>query len=277
MIRNVYAPQLADSHVADLTDEFVNKTASTATPVVEVRFVPTPCSCPVLCASRGFTVMIWALRPGPSGKLYESYLLKTIVLEDRHDIITGMDLSRSWASSVKNRKSHEVNSLLVLGTTQGNLLLKKLSFKCSSSSSASGASSAPNFNVSPFGEIKVDAPISDVVIDSDPSMTGTDFLIAIVQGIRLSAVTATATGECQKYLAASPCHGVPIVSACCDTSGVFTNLTAPGSSFLERVNIVTVDSMGHAVIWRLSGWVALGGLAVAVNVQICPNIKRARP
>ena len=274
-VRKIYAPQLPDcAPVADLTEDFVAATATSATPVVEVCFAPT-CGAsgsqsPVVCASRGSTVMIWTLealetKEGKEGKRgkhgLRSHLLKTIVLEDGPmgpDIITGLDLSRSWVKEkeTKGRKNekNEVNTLLILGTNQGHLLTKKLVFK-------SGQTGPSSLSMSSFCElIKVDAPISDVVISSEPSTNGTDFLIVVVEGVRVSAVllqvsssetSATSALSCRKFHCSPPCHGVPIVSACCDTAGVFANVAQLGSSFVERANILTMDSMGHGVIWRL--------------------------
>lgn len=264
----IYAPQLPDSApVLDLTEEFVAKTATSATPVVEVCFAPTHSASgasggPVVCASRGSTVMLWTLegKEGKEGKHgVRSHLLKSIVLEDGPsgpDIITGLDLSMSWArenKETKGRKNekNEVNTLLILGTNQGHLLTKKLTFK-----SQTGQTGPSSPSISSFCElIKVDAPISDVVISSDPSMNGTDFLIVVAQGVQVSAVLLEVSGSgnvsCRKFSASPPCHGVPIVSACCDTAGVFANVAQLGSSFVERANIFTMDSMGHGVIWRL--------------------------
>ena len=261
--------------MADLTEEFVAKTATSATPVVEVCFAPTPGASggqsPVLCASRGPTVMIWTLetKEGKEGKhgTLRSHLLKSIILEDGPmgpDIITGLDLSRSWArenKETKGRKNekNEVNTLLILGTNQGHLLTKKLTFKSPTGQTGQIGQTGPSsLSISSFYELKVDVPISDVVISSEPSVNGTDFLLVVVEGVRVSAVLLEVSGSscsvsCRKFQPSPPCHGVPIVSACCDTAGVFANVAQLGSSFVDRANIVTMDSMGDAVIWRLEG------------------------
>ena len=159
----------------------------------------------------------------------------------------------------KNEKSevYEVNTLLILGTNQGHLLTKKLTFKSPGQTGPGPGPGPSSLSISSFCElIKVDAPISDVVISSEPSANGIDFLIVVVEGVRVSAVLLEVSGSgselsCRKFHASPPCHGVPIVSACCDTAGVFANVAQLGSSFVERANILTMDSMGHGVIWRL--------------------------
>ena len=207
-------------------------------------------------------------KEGKEGRRVRSHLPKSIVLEDGPmgpDIITGLDLSKSWAKEKENKETkgrkneksevYEVNTLLILGTNQGHLLTKKLTFK---SPGQTGPVPGPSsLSISSFCElIKVDAPISDVVISSEPSANGIDFLIVVVEGVRVSAVLLEVSGSgselsCRKFHASPPCHGVPIVSACCDTAGVFANVAQLGSSFVERANILTMDSMGHGVIWRL--------------------------
>ena len=253
--RQIFAPCAASEHllVADLTEEFRSK-ATRATPLVEVCFAPQDFGLgPVLCASRGCTVMIWSI--GEREKRQEKRpprLLKCISLEDGAlgaNIITSMDLSWNWGQVKPKVKSNkDANVLLALGTNHGHLITKKLTCKSTQSNAT--------LSVSPLEQIEVESAVTDVVVYSDPAADGTDFLVAIAQGIKVSAVVIHASfsgrESLRHYAAGPPCHGMPIVSVCCDTAGVFSAWNKETGSFVERVNVVSMDSTGHTVIWQLS-------------------------
>lgn len=180
-------------------------------------------------------------------------LLKCISLEDGAlgaNIITSMDLSWNWGQvkHAKVKSNKEANVLLALGTNHGHLITKKLTCK--------SAQSNATLTVSPLEQIEVESTVTDVVVYSDPAADGTDFVIAIAQGIKVSAVVIHASfsgrESLRHYAAGPPCHGMPIVSVCCDTAGVFSACNKETGSFVERVNVVSMDSTGHTVIWQLS-------------------------
>ena len=255
--RQIFAPCAASERllVADLTEEFRSK-ATLVTPLVEVRFAPQDFGLgAVLCASRGCTVMIWSIgeceEKRDRGLLPQ--LLKCISLEDGAlgaNIITSMDLSWNWGQvkHAKVKSNKEANVLLALGTNHGHLITKKLTCK--------SAQSNATLTVSPLEQIEVESTVTDVVVYSDPAADGTDFVIAIAQGIKVSAVVIHASfsgrESLRHYAAGPPCHGMPIVSVCCDTAGVFSACNKETGSFVERVNVVSMDSTGHTVIWQLS-------------------------
>jgi len=266
----IFAPCAASERllVADLTEEFRSK-ATLVTPLVEVRFAPQDFGLgAVLCASRGCTVMIWSI-----GECEEKRdrgllprLLKCISLEDGAlgaNIITSMDLSWNWGQvkHAKVKSNKEANVLLALGTNHGHLITKKLTCK--------SAQSNATLTVSPLEQIEVESTVTDVVVYSDPAADGTDFVIAIAQGIKVSAVVIHASfsgrESLRHYAAGPPCHGMPIVSVCCDTAGVFSACNKETGSFVERVNVVSMDSTGHTVIWQLSE----GDGGILVPSQLC--------
>ena len=260
-LRQIYAPCDGDGLLVDLSNDF-RKKAPVQSPVVEVCFAPTPVAAAgegfsaVLCTSRGPNVLIWHCLPTGT-----CHLLNSISLE-KEDLITALDLSKSYGEKTQ--------AMLVLGTNLGNIHFKVLISK----SKKTDETRIQPFSISDASShletLNVNGCITDVVAFSDANLNGTDLLVAIAHGVRVSAVIfaleTVATGQAtrQFFQTSSPCHALPIVSLACDTVGVFANdqpsATSASKGIAARGNVLSLDSSGQAVIWHFSeGVLGKGG------------------
>eukprot|EP00913_Durusdinium_trenchii_P005555 g5176.t1 len=117
-----------------------------------------------------------------------------------------------------------------------------------------------------------DRCVTEVKVFCDADGDSTDLLVAIAHGVQLSCAVLrisddghleTSRSRREKstrheaehvswLMASTPCHGLPIVSLLCDTTGVLAASDPMlGSSFVSRANVLTLDSSGYAVIWQL--------------------------
>lgn len=210
----------------------------------------------VLCASKGPHVVIWHCLPSGTCQLVKSISLDS-------EVITALTVSRSFGAQPQTLKS-----MLVLGTKLGRLHFKQLHLSTKDHKDR-------EVRISPISTSDLetaDRCVTEVKVFCDADGDSTDLLVAIAHGVQLSCAVLrisddghleTSRSRREKstrheeehvswLMASTPCHGLPIVSLLCDTTGVLAASDPMlGSSFVSRANVLTLDSSGYAVIWQL--------------------------
>ncbi|CAE8641165.1 unnamed protein product [Polarella glacialis] len=171
-------------------------------------------------------------------------------------------MSSAWQSSAGCGGRQERFVILAVGTSAGNVQAWGITLAQAKKTPAVPPVSLSTQEIQTAVMGESDAPVTNLnltVEDTPPSgQLRRELLVSCTNGVQVRAAlfscdaSAGAVSVVQRFSAGPISHSLPIGALACDSSGMMTGSSSCIPEFRGRVRLVTLDSSGFAVFWRLA-------------------------